>query len=932
MKTYGYKYWFCILLCLLPKASNLAATIDDGGMVCLTLNDGLAGEVVNRVMTDHIGRAWIATNNGVNLYNGKRLTTFQISDGKWAVAVRDLCETKSGNIYAATDAGLFLMNKGSGRFERVLPEVTRPISLLAVGDTLYIGGQQGFQMYDDKGRLTHINVGASGQGLDNVVRQYAEGDNGEIWFLYRYDLGCYHPQTGVIDRYSLRGVLPDGLPLTQFARVGNRFFIGTTQNGLYVYDLKTKMAERLAGVGNIVKTVSLSNDGYICVATDGAGAFRIDPKTNVIVERFTTEGHEGRRLPTNAVYSYYRDSNGVNWFGFIHYGLSYTAHSEQVLRLYQTDNFTTKDLNVRSFCLRGSESVIGTQSGFWYVDSIRHICRYFSPEELGGGHIVKAIVWFKGDYYIGTFDGGLRVLNPQTLTLRRLTEAPLLGGTPIGDIKVGPDGRLWIGSDKGLFLLTKDAGQMDVRRFTEQNSHIMAGNIISISFDHRGNAWLTHGTGISLYSAASGEILKPNFPDEGFFDKIPFMQGTLGHDSLILMRSGPQLFYTTTDMKDFGPMTLPTFLEESWYRGFLDDRKGHYWIGTEHGLFCLNYANSEIFHFGNGEGLRGELINEMEMDAQGVLWVATSQGLFSLSPDDFRAWKQYEQYRVQLYDIRLGADLMDGAAECLVNENREIWLSWNFGSEVLQAGAVLMDYALQAGRIYEWRVDEGEWQVASDEKAISIRGLLPGIHRLEVRLAGMPVTTSVYTLKVLPSKWAFLELLLLLAALVWLWLWYRYRKQTKVLLTERNDIEEALIEAVESMEVEESIQKYQKVKIDEAECADIVRRMKQYVEKDKVYTNADLKMKDLSDVLHLSTSKLSQVFALYLKENYYDFINHYRLEEFKRLLASGEYKRYTITSLSEQCGFKKTNFYSTFRKVEGMTPAEYLKKRGVKMQ
>ena len=105
----------------------------------------------------------------------------------------------------------------------------------------------------------------------------------------------------------------------------------------------------------------------------------------------------------------------------------------------------------------------------------------------------------------------------------------------------------------------------------------------------------------------------------------------------------------------------------------------------------------------------------------------------------------------------------------------------------------------------------------------------------------------------------------------------------------------------------------------------------QYIEKNKVYTNADLKMKDLADVLRLSPSKLSQVFNLYLNENYYEFINRYRLDEFKRLIEAGEYHRYTITALSEQCGFKKSNFFSTFRKVEGMTPAEYLKKHGVKV-
>jgi len=43
-------------------------------------------------------------------------------------------------------------------------------------------------------------------------------------------------------------------------------------------------------------------------------------------------------------------------------------------------------------------------------------------------------------------------------------------------------------------------------------------------------------------------------------------------------------------------------------------------------------------------------------------------------------------------------------------------------------------------------------------------------------------------------------------------------------------------------------------------------------------------------------------------------------------IKSEKDKQYTITALSEQCGFKRSNFFSTFRKSFGMTPVEYLKK------
>ena len=248
----------------------------------------------------------------------------------------------------------------------------------------------------------------------------------------------------------------------------------------------------------------------------------------------------------------------------------------------------------------------------------------------------------------------------------------------------------------------------------------------------------------------------------------------------------------------------------------------------------------------------------------------------------------------------------------------------------------MLDYARQDGRLYEYKIDDGQWQIVEDAQVIDIRCLLLGSHLLTVRQAGVKGTETIYQLTVIPSAVAWIELALFIVAILLLWLWWRFRKYTKVVISEHQMTEEALIEEMKSLTPDPIPEretageaKYQKVRVDEDECADIVSRMKEYLNRERVYTNADLKMKDLADVLHLSAPKLSQVFNLYLNENYYEFINRYRLDEFKRLIEAGEYKRFTITALSEQCGFKKSNFFSTFRKVEGMTPAEYLKKHGV---
>lgn len=911
-----------------------AAVFDENRVVNLMLNDGLAGETVYNVITDHSGHVWMATSSGVNAFNGLTLNTFRIlNKAGERLAVYDLCELGEKQIWAATEEGLFYIDiGGKPYFEQAFPEVKHPTSLLAVGDTLYIGCHQGFLFYDGQ-KLNRIDTDVRHSGLENIVRQYVKGDDGLIWFLSRFDLNSFDPRTGKVTRH-LPSLGEKKLALSKFAYIGNRrFVVGTKVNGLFLCDLQSGTTEHIEGVGSIVTTVQRSADGNICVACDGSGAYVLDSKTLEIKERFNTEGEGLHLLPSNGVYCYYRDPNGINWFGFVRNGLAYTYYSGNLFKPFGAGDFTAENINVRTFCLHGDDMVIGSQNGFYYVNARTGQHHYYSPSELSGGHIVNTIVWHEGLFYIGTFDGGLHTFDPTTMSLKEQTISPIFDEISIGDLKVSSDGRLWIGCTHGLAIVDKGKIQ---QHFTEQNSHITGGLIISITFDSQGNAWLTGANGCSLYSARSHDIVDATFPD-GFFNNEPWMRGAQGHDRMIFMRTGPRTFYTNEQMTDFGELKLPITFADKWCRNLVDDMNGHYLLTSERGVSRIGYDLKEMMHFGYGEGLRGRMINDMSLSPDGILWVSTSQGLFYADAKDIAAWQHSDHHKIELYNIRCGSDLMTPERVFKANEEHSITLGWNFTSEVLQLRPLLLDYSKQTARLYEYRLDGNDWQLVDVGEDIGIRRLLLGRHTLVIRLAGAHGTASTYNIMVLPSVWAILELVLLCIALVLLWLWWRYRRNTKVLLSERDMIEEALIESEELRVKNEELStkndesKYQKVKLDEEECADIVQRMKGYLEEEKAYTNVDLKMSDLAKMLHVSPSKLSQIFTQYLGESYYDFINAYRLAEFKRLIENGQHKNYTLTALSEQSGFKRANFFSTFRRVEGMTPAEYLKRKGIRM-
>ena len=94
----------------------------------------------------------------------------------------------------------------------------------------------------------------------------------------------------------------------------------------------------------------------------------------------------------------------------------------------------------------------------------------------------------------------------------------------------------------------------------------------------------------------------------------------------------------------------------------------------------------------------------------------------------------------------------------------------------------------------------------------------------------------------------------------------------------------------------------------------------------KPYTNPDLKIADLASIMGVSSNTLSYLFNQYLKQNYYNYINDYRIAEFKRLVSKGEHAKYTLNALMESCGFSsRTSFFRYFKKANGITPAEYIK-------
>ena len=93
---------------------------------------------------------------------------------------------------------------------------------------------------------------------------------------------------------------------------------------------------------------------------------------------------------------------------------------------------------------------------------------------------------------------------------------------------------------------------------------------------------------------------------------------------------------------------------------------------------------------------------------------------------------------------------------------------------------------------------------------------------------------------------------------------------------------------------------------------------------DALYKKSDLSINDLSSRLGIHSNYLSQIINQKEKKNFYDFVNTYRIEEFKRLIAMPRNQHLTLLSVAYDCGFNsKSSFNRYFKKATGQTPSEY---------
>jgi len=134
-----------------------------------------------------------------------------------------------------------------------------------------------------------------------------------------------------------------------------------------------------------------------------------------------------------------------------------------------------------------------------------------------------------------------------------------------------------------------------------------------------------------------------------------------------------------------------------------------------------------------------------------------------------------------------------------------------------------------------------------------------------------------------------------------------------------------LVEALESPDSK----KYERSGMTKTKAEALHKKLIHLMETDKPFTYSSVKLGQLAKMVGTTPNYLSQVINEECGQNFYDFVNGYRITEAKKLIQDPANEQVTLLSIAYDVGFNsKSAFNAAFKKYTGMTPSQFRKNSG----
>jgi AraC-like DNA-binding protein len=118
--------------------------------------------------------------------------------------------------------------------------------------------------------------------------------------------------------------------------------------------------------------------------------------------------------------------------------------------------------------------------------------------------------------------------------------------------------------------------------------------------------------------------------------------------------------------------------------------------------------------------------------------------------------------------------------------------------------------------------------------------------------------------------------------------------------------------------------KYQKSGLTQEKAAEFEKQLMDLMSAETPYRDSNLTLNSLATLLGITPHNLSEVINSRLNQNFFDFVNSFRVEEVKANLDHPDKQNLTLLAIGLEAGFNsKSSFNAIFKKHTGVTPSEY---------
>ena len=544
----------------------------------LQMAQGLSHADALAVLQDRQGFVWIATESGLNRFDGREVRVYRRgevgSEGLDADFINGMAEDATGDLWLATvGGGLVRWDRETDRFTAYRHDAERNDSIAS--DALLA------VWVDSSG---HVWAGTEAAGLDRL-----------------------DPATGHFTHFVADLARPDALPHNAvFAVAGARpgFLWVGTDAGLALLDTATGRVARRYDTSSRpalpavrLRALHRERDGTLWAGLYGGGLLRLAANG----EQVTAYLHDPARadsLAPGPVRAVLRDAGGRLWVG--------TASG---LDLMQAD---------------------GTFHHYGF--------RPEDPRGLPDSYIMSLYQDRSGLLWVGTRSGGVSRWNPRSWQMGHFRPS-LAAGAPLAAFAPGSTPNEMLVGTVGGGLLAVDFHTGQERRVLDKAAGLPDDRVMSLLRDRSGNLWIGTLAGglvrqsprgkLEVFHAAPGRT--GGLPVEGVMSLLEDRAGNVWVGTF----GGGVCRYLAGSRFDCVAATGPpgSALSDPRATAMAEDAAGRIWIGTPGGgLNLYDPATRKVQVFRRNTrgveraGLSDDRIYALHVDATGVLWVGTAAG------------------------------------------------------------------------------------------------------------------------------------------------------------------------------------------------------------------------------------------------------------------------------------------------------------------